>query len=101
MDPQSHVVYKIASGSCFISAQGFSLSSLFTSADTYLSLHLGCLDLKKCLSHQKWCRTSLALWELVQIYSVCESRVMNHFRFPCRTSRAAAIAVIVMISREI
>lgn len=31
----------------------------------------------------------------------CESRVMNHFRFPSRTSRAAAIAAMVMISKEI
>lgn len=30
----------------------------------------------------------------------CESRVMNHFRFPSRTYRAAAIAIVVMISRE-
>lgn len=29
-----------------------------------------------------------------------ESRVMDHFRFPSGTSRAAAIARIVMISRE-
>lgn len=31
----------------------------------------------------------------------CESTVMNHFRFPSRTSRAAAIVIIVMIGREI
>lgn len=53
MDPQSQVVYKIAKSICFISAQGSSLSSLFTSADTYSSLHIECLDLGKCLSHQK------------------------------------------------
>lgn len=98
MDPQSQVVCKFAS---FISAQGFSSLISFYFCRHILIITLRMFGLGKVSVTPEVMKNLTGTMETSPDIFCCESRVMNHFRFPSRTSRAAAIAIIVMISREI